>query len=188
MKILLTFFVFFFPSLLLANDISDFEIEGMSIGDSALDYFSEEEIKNNLQNYYNDNTYLVTELEFLSSFKVYDAIQIHFKNSDKNYFIESITGFLDYPNNIHECYDKKNQINDKISFLFQNMQNDKYDFPHNGDKSGKSIVSVSEFFNDDFYIRVSCTAWAKELGYLDTLQVAIDKTEFLDWVATSAYK
>ena len=31
------------PSL--ADDISDFEIEGISIGDSALDYFSEEQIK-----------------------------------------------------------------------------------------------------------------------------------------------
>ena len=27
------------------DDIRDFEIEGMSIGDSALDFFSEEEIK-----------------------------------------------------------------------------------------------------------------------------------------------
>ena len=28
-----------------ADDIKDFQIEGMSIGDSLLDYFSEEEIK-----------------------------------------------------------------------------------------------------------------------------------------------
>ena len=29
-----------------ADDIKDFQIEGMSIGDSLLDYFSEEEITN----------------------------------------------------------------------------------------------------------------------------------------------
>ena len=29
-----------------ADDISDFQIEGMSIGDSALDYFSKKELKN----------------------------------------------------------------------------------------------------------------------------------------------
>ena len=29
-----------------ADDISDFEIEGMSVGDSLLDYFSESKIKN----------------------------------------------------------------------------------------------------------------------------------------------
>jgi len=32
------------PSL--ADDISDFQIEGMSIGDRALNYFSEEKINN----------------------------------------------------------------------------------------------------------------------------------------------
>ena len=35
-----------------ADDIKDFEIEGMSIGDSALDFFSESEIKSNKLNYY----------------------------------------------------------------------------------------------------------------------------------------
>ena len=45
MKILLTLFVFFFSSLVFAEDISDFEIEGMSIGDSLLDYMNEDEIK-----------------------------------------------------------------------------------------------------------------------------------------------
>jgi len=33
-----------------ADDIRDFQIEGMSIGDSLLDYFSEEEIKKNALN------------------------------------------------------------------------------------------------------------------------------------------
>ena len=30
-----------------ADDIRDFQIEGMSIGDSLLDYYSEKDIKNN---------------------------------------------------------------------------------------------------------------------------------------------
>ena len=34
--------IFSLQSLTKADDISDFQIEGMSIGDSALDYFSEE--------------------------------------------------------------------------------------------------------------------------------------------------
>jgi len=32
-----------------ADDIRDFQIEGMSVGDSLLDYFSEEEIIKNIQ-------------------------------------------------------------------------------------------------------------------------------------------
>ena len=48
MKTLLTFFVLLFSSSVFAEDISDFEIEGISIGDSLLDYFSEKEIKESL--------------------------------------------------------------------------------------------------------------------------------------------
>ena len=35
-----------------ADDIRDFEIEGISIGDSLLNYFSEEEIRNNVNDVY----------------------------------------------------------------------------------------------------------------------------------------
>ena len=35
-----------------AEDLSDFQIEGMSIGDSLLDYFSEREIKENIVHVY----------------------------------------------------------------------------------------------------------------------------------------
>ena len=45
MKTLLTFFILFFSSSVFAEDISDFQIEGISIGDSLLDFFSEAEIK-----------------------------------------------------------------------------------------------------------------------------------------------
>ena len=41
-----------------ADDIRDFQIEGMSIGDSLLDYFSEEEINKYKKNYYNDDKFI----------------------------------------------------------------------------------------------------------------------------------
>ena len=45
MRIILTIFILLSSSSVLAEDISDFQIEGMSIGDSLLNYFSETEIK-----------------------------------------------------------------------------------------------------------------------------------------------
>ena len=54
----LLFFTLQAPSW--ADDIRDFQIEGMSIGDSLLDYFSEEEIKENyVPDVYDDKYYLV---------------------------------------------------------------------------------------------------------------------------------
>ena len=58
MRILLSLLVliFSFQSFVKADDISEFEIEGMSIGDSLLDYFSEEDINNaNKHQYIRDN-------------------------------------------------------------------------------------------------------------------------------------
>ena len=43
--------IFSLQSLTKADDIRDFEIEGMSIGDSLLDYFNKEEINNGIRDY-----------------------------------------------------------------------------------------------------------------------------------------
>ena len=53
-KLLILLFSLFFlissPSIF-ADDISDFQIEGISIGDSLLDYMTEDEIMSNKLNY-----------------------------------------------------------------------------------------------------------------------------------------
>jgi len=62
-----------------ADDISDFQIEGMSIGDSLLDFFSEEEIKQNIEpryfQYKKDKKFTTVEFVELNSFKLYNAVQ-----------------------------------------------------------------------------------------------------------------
>ena len=65
MKILLTIFVFLFSSSVFADDISDFEIGEMSIGDSLLNYFSKDEIENapNYDDYPSDMKFRIIEIE-----------------------------------------------------------------------------------------------------------------------------
>ena len=46
MRILVTIIVLFFSLSVLSEDISDFQIEGMSLVDSLLDYMSQEKILN----------------------------------------------------------------------------------------------------------------------------------------------
>ena len=45
--LLILILTFSFNTLIKADDIRDFQIEGMSIGDSLLDFYSETEIKKN---------------------------------------------------------------------------------------------------------------------------------------------
>ena len=64
--------IFSLQSWTKADDISDFEIEGMSIGDSLLDYFSEDkikkEIRTNLFKMIEDKTFVLSEFSNVDFF------------------------------------------------------------------------------------------------------------------------
>ena len=74
-----------------ADDIRDFEIEGMSIGDSLLEYVTEKEILNNIINYnYKNDEFFVINIKTLKYLKTYDSIEIFLKKNDKKYILYSI--------------------------------------------------------------------------------------------------
>ena len=100
-----------------ADDITDFQIEGMSIGDSLLDLFSEEEIKNNLEFFYDNNKFISFTSKH-ATFETYDAVQFHFKSNDKKYIIHSMDGTLIYDNKINECHKEKDKIVKELTKLF----------------------------------------------------------------------
>ena len=97
MKILLTFFVLLFSSSVFADDISDFQIGGIGIGDNLLDHFSASEIKKNYKsNYYNfkkDKSFIAIEFNDTNKFFEYDTIQIHIPNFDKKYVQKKINDY-----------------------------------------------------------------------------------------------
>ena len=110
----LILFCFSAPSF--ADDISDFQIEGMSIGDSALNYFSEREIKTMTKHIYPNNIYI--GLIFKSpKLNTYDFVQLNL-DKEKNYEIIRIVGRLKFKDNINECYKIKDQIVSEVSRIF----------------------------------------------------------------------
>jgi len=103
--------IFSLQSWTKADDIRDFQIEGMSIGDSLLDYFSEEKITNSNRYYpYLDNEFYAVGFDHENSFEVYDTVEIHLKTDDKKYKIYSADGLIFYVNNIDDCYKKKDEM------------------------------------------------------------------------------
>ena len=103
-----------------ADDIRDLQIEGISIGDSALDYFSEEKILNNRAHYFKNKTYTPVEIDD-ESFEIYDGVQFGYKTGDKNYTILGLAGNINYPNNIKPCYKKMDEIVTELTELFKNI-------------------------------------------------------------------
>ena len=61
MKKILVLFILLFSSSVFADDISDFQIEGMSLGDSLLEYFSEKEILSNRKFYNKEDEFITSE-------------------------------------------------------------------------------------------------------------------------------
>ena len=103
-----------------ADDIRDFEIEEMSIGDSLLDYFSEEEIKKNKVNYYNSEEFVPVYIEDSSKFNNYNGVQFHYKKNDKNFKIFALSGIIWFKNNINDCHRKMKEIDKELTDLFLN--------------------------------------------------------------------
>ena len=188
MKILLTFFVLLFSSSVFADDISDFEIEGMSLGDSALDFFSEKQIKENEWDYPNKKFKRIQN-DNLSFFNTYDAVDFHYRTGDKRYIIQSLSGILLYKYNVEDCYPKmdliindlKNNLN-PIEFL------DKETFKKSDDPTGKSEFTDAVFRFKSGNIVVACYDYSEEYGDVDHLNVSIDTFEFLEWLRDEAFK
>ena len=73
--------IFSLQSLSKANNISEFQIEGISIGDSLLDYYTLKNIKSKKKLFYpkSKKHYLI---EFTENLVKYDSIGIHVKEND----------------------------------------------------------------------------------------------------------
>ena len=177
-----------------ADDIRDFEIEGISIGDSALDYFSEDEIKNASKNQYpNSKKYTVRLFHNLPKFEVYDGIQATYKTNDKKYKIYGLAGVLWFDttdNNIENCYKKKDEIVKEITEFFkdESIKIEEDNNKHAADESGKSTYKSIDFrFTSGDSMGVICNDWSEEMKLADRLKVTMALKEFLNFLRNEAY-
>tara|TARA_E500000178_G_scaffold130754_1_gene130560 strand:- start:2233 stop:2868 length:636 start_codon:yes stop_codon:yes gene_type:complete len=169
-----------------ADNISEFEIEGMSIGNSALDFFSKVKINKSQQNYYNDDEFIPVYIKN-NSFKDYEGVQFHYKKKDKKYKFVALEGVLFLGKKKANCYNKQDEIFNDLKEIFPAAKIDEYEGKHAQDKSGKSTFRTIEFFLKDGSITIDCYFWDKEMGYTNNLRVSILKKSFLDWVDNKAY-
>ena len=182
----LIFFSFSAPSF--ADDIRDFQIEGMSIGDSLLDYFSEDEIKNNIiKDYYkykSNKKFITVEFNELPSAKTYDLVQLDLKN-DKKYEIYGLSGHIWYKENIDDCYKKQNEIDKELSKIFKGAKREHVSKKkHSVDESGKSnLTYIMYWFKSGDYASIDCTDWSSKMKpRKDNLGVLLVTKEFNDWM------
>jgi len=178
-------------SLAEADDIRDFQIEGMSIGDSALDFFSKDEIKKALNKkltYPGSKKFF--QIDPFKKHETYENVSFSIKKGDKKYVIYQIKGMLAYANKLDECLKKKEIILKDISSILVNAEEDKYEDEFGG-KIGKSIAYITDLNLSDGSIRVWCVAWDRkhEISehWTDTLNVDVSSKKYLNWLNNEAY-
>ena len=165
-----------------ADDIKEFEIEGMSIGDSLLDFFSESEIKKNTKDYYSykkNFKFVAIDIQNYESFKQYYGVQFHVKKNDKNYIIYHIAGYDYCENDINVCYNKAKKIEKDLTIMFNDLKGQRINFAHEADKSGKS--KVNRFFFDlanSDRIEINVFDWSDNMNYSDNYDVSLTTFEF----------
>ncbi len=110
--------IFCIQSWTKADDISNFEIEGLSIGDNVLDFFSKEKLK---KNNINDRNLKNTEYKkscFDYYGNTYDRICISYKKN----IIHNIQGQLIYKKkNIDGCKKKQFEVDQELFSIFKNQ-------------------------------------------------------------------
>ena len=159
-----------FQTLSLADNIRYFKIEGMSIGDSALDYFSESQLEDNEQGWHN-YSYKEYSTSFMPGKGIYNWFLVSYKNEDNNFIIKALAGGLEKKNySTKECNDNLDVIALDISESFKNTaKEEKKSYKLIADAArtypftGKSIVTSLSFnFLDGAKIILACYNMDKE--------------------------
>jgi hypothetical protein len=183
-----------FQSWTKAEDIRDFQIEGMSIGDSALNYYTKDELNNGIKSYYPNKKFY--HIDIVSKGSTYENIQFAFKQNDKNFKIYNVSGGIFFVNKpFSGCLKKQKEITKEITTIFDNLKiNEGSIYNHPADKTGKSKKKDVEitFTNTSELILIDCIDWSKKITkekkWIDNLGVGLTSKEFENWLRNKAFE
>ena len=182
----LIFFSFSAPSF--ADDIQDFEIEGMTIGNSLLDYMSEEEIKENVVHVYPDKKFTVSV--YKKSTEIYDwGVGGEYKSNDKTYKIHGVQGRIGFANNIEVCYEKQDEIEKEISSMFVGTKKKNWGILKlhlKGTAAEDSTYKLITYdFNNGDRIDVGCYHYS-DAPQRNHLKISMSSKEFVKYIGHTA--
>ena len=189
-----------------ADDIRDLQVEGISIGDNAIDYFSKDVLKKSTSVIPGtDNKFSFAAIydkrfsQYINvsnfSYKTFDAVEVYFLSNDKNYKIYSISGGL--TKNIgkkfkteKECIKKKEEIFLDIKPLFEKaiVKNDTSFAPIDKEKKSMFYRTFMKLSPSSTYyeVEVSCIYYKGKISktYESSVGISIISHEFNRWKRT----
>ena len=159
LAIIILYSCLIFPSK--ANDIKDFELDVISLGDSALKYFTKNELKNSSEEFFYKNKTFKYYFLNTSKFKPYDGIQITVKPNDPNYIIYNLDG-VSWIKNFEECKTKMNDVSKEFEKISSSKNlSDKGKHPM--DKTGNSKYERISYYFSNGYAEIVCYDMSEKL-------------------------
>tara|TARA_B100001250_G_C19770060_1_gene776693 strand:- start:824 stop:1396 length:573 start_codon:yes stop_codon:yes gene_type:complete len=185
MKTLITILILTFSlqSFTKADDIRDIEIEGMSVGDSLLDFISKKEIEKNILPYFeNKRKYYVVYYNKNLSF--FNDFEIYLKSDDDKYIVRMINAGL-YPKNLNECKSKQKELIEEVENSNNELEFFDYELKHT--YYTNTTVHGAAINSSNYYMTVECLFFhsldkKKHPKLIDNLALIIKSQEVEDWI------
>jgi hypothetical protein len=201
-KLLIFLFSLFFLTShsVIADDISDFQIEGISVGDSLLDYMTEDEILESIESTKDFFAYLkepnkYAEVYLFQDFSIYERMSFFIKNNSTNQYVTNknekytillIRGLTSYIEDFDSCIQKRDEIVKVLSTMFSNTQKTEMVWTDETEPSGNSIFDDVTFtFDSGDDIVARCNNWDENYriknNFSEGLSIAISTKEIFEW-------
>ena len=176
-------------SLTKADDISEYEIEGISIGDSLLDHLSKDYIDKLPTEYYpKSDKFYVVDGSFKNS-ELYDGFQVALKKND--YKVYGITGGIFF-DNMKKCLTHKDKVENEISGMFNSLKKYSSKGKHDADPDGDTIMYQTQYsFSKGGVIAIECVDWSDKItdkyNWQDNFSISFYSKEYEYFVRYEAY-
>ena len=178
--------LFSFQTSSWSNDIQDFEVEGFSIGDSLLNYFTKEQIEKNFKDWYSGMPFRYFEFIGLKSLEKFDNIGFFIKKGDKNYKILSITALILCLEDIKDCYKSRDEIDKQLSVMYKNEKRikkiEKYKDNDGGTGTNSKTIQIIYTFGSGDGIVLEIRDWGIDSDFGDNTAIHLDTKQMRDWL------
>ena len=170
-----------------ADNISEFEIEGFSVGESLVEYSNQKKIKekiNHKTSFHYPKSKFVSINYTTENLNLFDSIGFVIKKDDPKFIIYAVEATIYFwENKIDECYDKQNKIKkDLKKFFGKKITIDTYDIKYKADKTGNSMTRYVDFdFKDKSNSRIICYDLSDKINLKspDQLYLVANSREFM---------
>ena len=191
MKKILLVIIIFFSLPVLANDIKDFEIGPISLGQSLLDYTDKNQIESLKSGYqYPNNKYIRYEISKIVSFENFDYVDVMVKNKNQKYIIEGISASI-YYDELSKCLEIKSDTQKNVENILKADDIQETKFPSKQDKTGESIIYGIQYYTKPYpsqeSIIINCYHMTKKSNIKRVLKISVNNHEFAYFIVNDSY-